>query len=160
MIFIPDRAAGVSRADPSIIEQNLRRGFILSDTHWWHDNIVTYHQRPETHTELIIERWRHAVRKDDIVRHLGDVVYGIPSQDLHALFPTKLPGHIFLVPGNHAKAPRIEVFVAASWQLLDPFSFAYRDHLVCFTHESMPPEEGVDGADQRARPHPQPAVAG
>jgi len=113
MISIPDRAAGVPRADASVVQQNLDRVFILSDTHWWHDNIVTYHQRPVAHTELIIERWKHEVRKDDIVLHLGDVVHGISSQDLYAVFPTKLPGRIFLVPGNHDKAPRVDVFVGA-----------------------------------------------
>lgn len=36
--------------------------------------------------------------------------------------------------------------MAAGWVILDPFSFAYRDHLICFTHEPMPEEELLLGA--------------
>ncbi|MBV9100110.1 MAG: metallophosphoesterase [Candidatus Dormibacteraeota bacterium] len=145
MIVIPDRAAGLPRADPSVIERNVDRVFILSDTHWWHDNIVEYHHRPVDHTQLMIQRWWERVGKHDVVLHLGDVVHGIPTADLWASFPDRLPGRIYLVPGNHDRTARVEVFMAAGWQLLDPFSFVYRDTLVCFTHEPMPPEEVVDG---------------
>lgn len=144
MIQIPDRATGFAHADPGIIERNLARVLILSDTHWWHDNIVEYHNRPSDHTELMIRRWKERVRRDDIVLHLGDVVHGIPDADVWALWP-KLPGRIFLVPGNHDKRGRVEVLVDAGWQVLDPFSIAHRDHLICFTHEPMPTEDVVDG---------------
>lgn len=145
MIFIPDRAAGFPRADPSIIRRNLGRVLILSDTHWWHDNIVEYHNRPQDHTQLMLRRWRETVRPHDIVLHLGDVVHGIPIQDLWNAFPDRLLGRKYLVPGNHDKRERVEVFLAAGWQLLDPFSFPYKDELICFTHEPMNMDEVTDG---------------
>jgi hypothetical protein len=42
---IPDRAHGLPRADPAVIEKYLDRAWILSDTHFWHDNIVSCHLR-------------------------------------------------------------------------------------------------------------------
>jgi len=154
---IPDRAYGLPRADPAIIERNLDRVWILSDTHFWHDNIVVYHNRPEDHTQLMIRRWRELVPRDGLVLHLGDVVHGIPTQELWSRFP-RLPGRIHLVPGNHDRLARVEVFIAAGWVILDPFSFAYRDHHICFTHEPMPEEELLPGSiNVHGHIHSQPA---
>ena len=77
--------------------------WFTSDTHFWHENIIKYCDRPfrnaeEMNSELI-RRWNETVPEDGIVFHLGDFCHGSPKQwndILHSLH-----GKIFLILGNH-----------------------------------------------------------
>lgn len=76
--------------------------FIVSDTHFFHDNIVRYCDRPQNHCEIMETAWNNTVGKDDIVVHLGDLAYGRTAtlnrvKDLVA----RLNGRIYLFRGNH-----------------------------------------------------------
>lgn len=76
--------------------------FLIGDTHFLHDNIVKYCDRPENHQTLMIQNWNSVVSGDDIVFHLGDVAAGIKGRDdlLIKIFK-KLKGHKHLIKGNH-----------------------------------------------------------
>lgn len=50
--------------------------WVVSDTHWGHDNIVGFCARPEDHDQIMIAEWRAHVPDDATVLHLGDVCYG------------------------------------------------------------------------------------
>ena len=62
--------------------------FVISDTHWQHENILKFTKedgtlvRPEFFSvqemdEIMIENWNKEVKnQDDIVYHLGDVTFG------------------------------------------------------------------------------------
>lgn len=88
--------------------------FFTSDTHFRHQNILQYSQRPFTDvTEMdrvLIENWNKTVSPDDTVYHLGDFAFGEPSQI--AKIVAQLNGKIVLVRGNHDKHPEklAEVF--------------------------------------------------
>jgi calcineurin-like phosphoesterase family protein len=72
--------------------------WIISDTHWGHDNILHHCRRPADSDDRSIANWRRLVVKDDLVIHLGDVAWGF--YDLSGtLWP--LPGTKVLVRGNH-----------------------------------------------------------
>lgn len=78
-----------------------RKLFVIADTHFGHENIITYCNRPFANAELmdecIVDNWNAAVRAEDIVYHLGDVYFGAAgSQALD-----KLNGRKRLVLGNH-----------------------------------------------------------
>jgi calcineurin-like phosphoesterase family protein len=75
--------------------------WIISDTHLGHDNIVRYCNRPRNHNKLIIVNWKKSIKKTDIVLHLGDVTVWYGSQFFWAKQVGKLPGHKFLIRGNH-----------------------------------------------------------
>lgn len=77
--------------------------YLISDTHFNHQKIGTYCQRPDNFTELIIRNWQNKVRPDDMVIHVGDVFIGKP-EGWRAIFPL-LPGRKVLVRGNHDKHP-------------------------------------------------------
>lgn len=78
--------------------------WIISDTHFYHANIVKYCGRPENHTELIEANWRHLVQPEDTILHLGDLAMG-KSSDAQALLKS-LPGNKLYIRGNHDhKAP-------------------------------------------------------
>jgi len=50
-----------------------RHTWIISDTHFYHDKIVGYCDRPENFTKKTMSHWRKMVAPDDLVYHLGDV---------------------------------------------------------------------------------------
>lgn len=77
--------------------------YIISDTHFGHENIIEYTERPfssveEMNAELI-RRWNEKVDETDTVFHLGDISYnnGAPPE----WWLDKLNGRIVVVRGNH-----------------------------------------------------------
>lgn len=84
-----------------------RKIFIVSDTHFGHQNIITYHRSKykdvaEMHEDMI-KIWNEKIGKDDIVIHLGDVALGMEKEDLKQIFD-QLNGIKMLLPGNHDRA--------------------------------------------------------
>lgn len=81
--------------------------FVIGDTHFGHERILEYERdtRPfatiEGHDEALIGNWNRVVGKDDVVIHLGDVLFRGKTFDL---LP-RLNGHKRLVLGNHDRFP-------------------------------------------------------
>lgn len=88
--------------------------YIISDTHFGHENIIKYCNRPFRNTTdmdwCMIRKWQNRVKPTDTVYHLGDVGYlkgfqtvinePTPIQRLVA----ELPGRKILILGNHDKS--------------------------------------------------------
>lgn len=98
--------------------------FVISDTHFGHENILTFKRgdglplrlhgdppRPfscvEEMDELMVDLWNRDVRSQDHVYHLGDVA--MRKQALRVL--KRLNGRLRLVLGNHDTLP-IQVYLA------------------------------------------------
>lgn len=77
--------------------------WVISDTHFNHENIIGYGQRPfhdVTHmNEIMIENWNKVVKDQDKVYHLGDV-YISDGQRMNEIFK-RLKGKKRLILGNH-----------------------------------------------------------
>ncbi len=77
--------------------------FFTADTHFNHENIISFCQRPfhnlEEMNETLIENWNAVVGKNDIVYHLGDFAFGTRRQIADVLF--RLNGRIYLCIGSH-----------------------------------------------------------
>lgn len=77
--------------------------FIISDTHFGHENIIRYENRPFRNSNemnrYIINKWNNVVSKNDLVYHLGDVSFMSRESTKNIL--NKLNGRIVLVAGNH-----------------------------------------------------------
>lgn len=77
--------------------------FVISDTHFNHNNIIKYCNRPyksvEEMNEDIIKRWNSVVRKNDVVFHLGDL--GMGDFDTLKSIVDRLNGRKALILGNH-----------------------------------------------------------
>lgn len=82
----------------------LRDIFLISDTHFFHDNIIKYCDRPfrssEEMNEHMIDRWNSVVKPGDKVYHLGDVWMGGTPGSRGALW-SRLKGKKRLIVGNH-----------------------------------------------------------
>jgi len=80
--------------------------FFTADTHFGHNNIIKYANRPfdsvSEMDETIISRWNERVSADDLVYHLGDI--GLCSSEKLRNILGRLNGRIHLIRGNHEKA--------------------------------------------------------
>lgn len=94
--------------------RKLNSKFVISDTHWNHDNILTFLRRsgkkvrPEFSSvsemnETIAYRWNSVVSPGDTVYHCGDVAF---RKDLSIL--KRLNGRKILILGNHDNCDMLE----------------------------------------------------
>src|SRR5580704_6260614 len=118
--------------------------YLISDTHFNHENIVTYCDRPKNFTEIIIKRWNEIVKPEDMIIHLGDVQIGKKSDNIISA----LPGRKILIRGNHDRQLSNTRWMQAG------FDFAcdgmiFRKCLL--THE--PSEKLPEGADLNIHGH-------
>jgi len=91
--------------------------FFTSDTHFFHDNIIKYCNRPfkdaNEMNDAIITLWNKTIPKDGIVFHLGDVAMNHTKSNTNDLL-NQLNGTIYLMIGNHdrhalRKHPRFQL---------------------------------------------------
>ena len=84
-------------------EEEGKKIFFTSDSHFCHENIIKYCKRPfssiEEHDKELVRRWNEKVPEDGIVFHLGDVGFG--KKEFISSILHKLNGKIYLVIGNH-----------------------------------------------------------
>jgi calcineurin-like phosphoesterase family protein len=77
--------------------------FFTSDTHFCHDRIIKFCNRPfkdaNEMDEVLIANWNKVVSPDDIVFHLGDVCFG-GSEKWNSIMD-RLNGRKYLIFGNH-----------------------------------------------------------
>lgn len=79
--------------------------WVISDTHFYHKNIIKFENRPPDHNQIIMERWRAQVAYDDLVIHLGDVIFGMEKEKSLKSILARLPGKKILCRGNHDGYP-------------------------------------------------------
>lgn len=77
--------------------------FYISDTHFGHQNIIRYDNRPfstaDEMDEALIDRWNDVVSDEDTVYVLGDFSWHREEKTLEIL--DSLSGHKVLIKGNH-----------------------------------------------------------
>lgn len=77
--------------------------FLVSDTHFGDERIITYARRPFGNSEqmdlCMLERWRDRVERGDTVIHLGD--FSMHGGDRTREILSLLPGRKVLISGNH-----------------------------------------------------------
>lgn len=83
-----------------------RNIWVISDTHFNHENIIKYCDRPfenaKQMNDYLVEMWNSVVKPVDKVYHLGDVYMGPGfSREETVLTLRKLNGHKRLILGNH-----------------------------------------------------------
>lgn len=99
----------------------MQRWFI-SDTHFGHENIIRYCNRPFRHAdemdEFMVQEWNKLVKPEDHITHLGDVTMnrgGRPQQEAFIRLMSRLNGHKRLHLGNHDHFP-VKVYLEAGFE--------------------------------------------
>jgi calcineurin-like phosphoesterase family protein len=116
--------------------------WVISDTHFFHKNIVQYAGRPANHNELMIENWRKTVPDFDRDRyyqkvlHLGDVLMG--QQQLWGTIGW-LPGTVSVLnSGNHDEPHKVKwIQENLGWQFIPEFDMQYRGWMIYFSHRPL-----------------------
>lgn len=93
----------MEKVKPLKINTTETKIWFTSDTHFGHQNILKFCERPFNSVEemdnVIIERWNSKVGKDDIVFHLGDFAFASNKRWQELI--SYLNGKIYLILGNH-----------------------------------------------------------
>lgn len=81
--------------------------FVISDTHFGHENIIQYCNRPfktvEEMDSALIKNWNETVSNKDVVIHLGD--FAFCSKERAREICSELNGRKILIKGNHDNWP-------------------------------------------------------
>lgn len=129
--------------------------YVVSDTHWFHHNIIKYCSRPIEHNSIMVKRWNAVVGPHDVVLHLGDVCFTRDAAKRERFFREIAPslnGKVFWIMGNHDSKSDRGRFQTVGWTLVQPFSMSYKGHEVGFSH--YPTNKGeIEKGDQTIRVH-------
>ena len=118
---------------------NDKKIFIISDTHFNHENIIKYCNRPYKNikevNETIISNWNTVVKKNDIVYHLGDFFLG-SKYDLNNII-SKLNGTIYLIRGNHDRLT-VKSYEDNGIKVLKNAPIILEEYKVILSHKPLP----------------------
>jgi len=95
-----------------ILEDLTDKGFyVISDTHFYHGNIIKYCNRPfvdthgnpdvETMNMVLFDNWNRTVGKTDKIFHLGDFTMGFQKKQVSKILDENLNGDKKYLVGNH-----------------------------------------------------------
>lgn len=115
--------------------------WVISDTHFYHKNIIKFENRPLDHNQIIMENWRSQVAPDDLVIHLGDVIFGEEKAKTLKATLKRLPGKKILCRGNHDGYPdsswgKWDWFLEAGFDAVVDY-FVYQN--LAFSHAPLTP---------------------
>lgn len=122
-----------------------QRTFIISDTHWFHKNIIDYESRPFENVHLMneemVKRWNQVVSKSDEVIHLGDVSFA--NADLTRGILSRLNGYKRLIMGNHDRHRSRKWWVDVGFDEVNEDPILYKgfyilSHEPVYVNEHMP----------------------
>lgn len=140
------------RPDDTIVTD---RVFVISDTHWFHDNIIRYCQRRPDHDDQMVECWNAVVSDSDIVLHLGDLMLGKRDRFEDEVAPI-LNGRKFLIKGNHDKQSNVW-YASVGFPVIAPFSGTYNGVTIHFSHypldDKHPKHVNIHGHIHRGEHH-------
>jgi calcineurin-like phosphoesterase family protein len=113
--------------------------FVIADTHFNHNNIIQYSQRPFPNVEgmnwQMIQRWNSVVSKEDKVFMLGD--FGIGSKIELQNICQQLNGNKFLIMGNHDMARSVKWWHEVGFQEVSKYGIILNNNTI-LCHEPIP----------------------
>lgn len=114
--------------------------WFTGDTHFGHENIINYSDRPYTDksnmNESLINNWNSVVDKRDTVFHVGDIFFC--KKDCAIEILSKLNGNIVLILGNHDKAIRRDKnFIELFHDVKDYLELNINKHKIVLSHYPM-----------------------
>jgi len=137
--------------------------WVISDTHFFHENIGRYCNRPENWQELIIKNWNDLISPCETVLHLGDFSFGKRSN--FDLLIEQLHGKIILIRGNHDRLSRLRYEARGVTIVNEPIYVELDEKMkIVFSHWPVVPlDDGViniHGHIHNSPPPPEGSVLG
>ena len=114
--------------------------WVVSDTHFGHDNIVGFCHRPEDHEQVMIAEWRAHVPDDATIIHLGDLCYKGNARFKHITAKELTGDRKVLVMGNHDRQ-RMSFYRDCGFRIWRPFKIMFNGREVSFSHYAWNDEE-------------------
>jgi calcineurin-like phosphoesterase family protein len=120
--------------------------WFTSDTHFGHKNIIQYANRPfdsvEQMDEVMVQRWNHHIKPNDLVFHLGDLFF-YKGEMQQKMIP-RLHGRKILIRGNHDDGYTNSKFRALGFEPKNQYVF--EDYLL--THYPQTQDAMLELIDQ------------
>jgi calcineurin-like phosphoesterase family protein len=113
----------------------MMKAYVISDTHFGHEKIKEYCQRPDNHEDQL---WNsmHEINADDCLIHLGDICIGEDikwHQEIKDMTCRKI-----LVMGNH-DSKSWSWYMEHGWDFVcDAFRLKYCGKVIMFSHMPQP----------------------
>lgn len=107
--------------------------WVTADSHWGHDNIVGFCERPADHHEIMIRQWVSEVPSGATVLHLGDLSYRNNAYFKHVISPQLTGARKLLILGNHDRQ-RHSYYRDCGFKIVKPFDIRYHSRVVSFDH--------------------------
>lgn len=115
----------------------MQKTWFVSDTHFWHSNVIKYTERPYVNAEemnkQLIENWNGVVRKHDVVYHLGDFSF-CGKEDRQKIFD-QLRGIKKLVMGNHDSGS-VKSYLEMGFKEVYPMPVLFQDRFL-LSHDPL-----------------------
>ena len=131
--------------------------WFISDTHFFHANIINYTGRPfqsvEEMNKCLIENWNALVKPHDTVFFLGD--FGLGTTDTLFSLCSNLHGNKICIRGNHDGTPAKMYKIGFAFVLESAFIKIGRHQveLVHIPSQSVPPHFQLHGHVHEKRPN-------
>lgn len=113
--------------------------YFISDTHFNHQNIIKYCNRPFSSAEdmnnSIINNWNNIIDESDIVYFLGDLSLGKNVEDTYLYLSKILKGNIIVLRGNH---DRSNSTLSKYFTVIEQgYRFHYKDYNFILSHQPL-----------------------
>lgn len=102
---------------------DLETTYVVSDSHFGHNNIVGFCHRPPDHESIMMERWAQAVPAGATVLHLGDLSYKGNARFKNLIAPHLTGSRKLLIKGNHDHG-RYSFYRQSGFTLAMPFKIS------------------------------------
>lgn len=111
--------------------------WIIADTHFGHDNIKDYGQRPDDFEDRILKHLK-VVQPEDVLIHLGDVAF-YNAQKWNMALRNAVAGKMWLVRGNHDKSHSDTWFLKHGWDFVgENITLCRFKKTILLSHKPMP----------------------
>lgn len=120
--------------------------YFISDTHFYHSNIMKYCNRPfkdiNEMNETIIHNWNKVVTNDDTIYHLGD--FCLSNDDEMKNIFNRLNGNKILIRGNHDRKS-VKFYEDIGFKVLKCAPIILDDYQLMLSHVPLPDSKILDG---------------
>lgn len=119
-----------------VSRKGLENTWFISDTHFFHKNIIKHCSRPfasvEEMHEVFISNWNYVVGRKDEVFHLGDFSFNSVSLTNSEEILSRLNGIKIFIRGNHDNSKLTQ---STYWDSVhDSLALKIEEHLVILCH--------------------------